>query len=168
MCAALVVALLCGLCAWRAQAMEAPDSLGLVRLAKLAGHSGSARVRVLRDSVWVTFSAVRFDATGLRAGPPGQAVAHVTDVWTEATPDSDIAWSSITRLQVPRPRGHWRAPVVGAVIGGLISLPFVLGWPEGSGTKPGALVLGVALGALVGKGLSVINPFRGSDWVDFP
>jgi hypothetical protein len=148
--------------------MEAPDSLGLIRLANLAGRSGSAHVRLQRDSVWVTFSAVRFDATGLRAGLPGQAVAHVTDVWTEAMPDTDIAWSSITRLQVPRPHGPSLAPMIGAAVGGLISLPFVLGWPEGSGTKPGALVLGVALGALVGKGLSVINPFRGPDWVDFP
>ena len=125
-------------------------------------------MRVLREGTWVVYARVKFDATGLRASPPAQAVAPVTDVWAEATPESDIAWASITRLQVPRANGPWRAPIIGAVVGGLLSLPFVLGWPEGSGTKPGALVLGAALGALVGKGLSVINPFRGTDWVDFP
>jgi hypothetical protein len=170
--ARFVALVLCGLFAARGQAMEAPDSLGLARLAKLAGPPGSARMRVQRAGQWVAFAGVMFDATGLRARVPGQAVAPVTDTWTEAAPAMDIAWSSITRLQVQRHHGHSRAPVVGAVIGGLSSAVVITGWPEGTALRPleslGVFAMFATLGALAGKGVSAINPLHAPEWRDFP
>ncbi len=90
--AVLIAALLCGLFAARVHAMEAPDSLGLARLAKPAGRSGTARMHVQWDGKWYTFSNMRFDATGLRGDARAKAVIGVSEVWEGNAPAAGIPW----------------------------------------------------------------------------
>lgn len=155
----------------RAHAMAAPDSAGFARLAKTAGPSGRAELRVLWQHEWYTLRKASYDSSGVHGGVRERDTKGMTAVWAEPAPQGDIAWADVERLQVPNGRRRSAAPVVGAVLGAGVGSSVVAYASLESRFNPMAVVavigLSAVFGAVEGLVFEGLIPFKKPRWVEF-
>jgi hypothetical protein len=168
---AFVFLLLGALLAPRAHAMAVPDSAGFARLAKTAGRSGRADLRVLWQHEWYTLRKASYDSSGVHGGARERDTKGMTAVWAEPAPQGDIAWADVERLQVPNGQRRSAAPIVGAVLGASVGSSAAAYASVGSHVDPMAVVAVIGLsalfGAVEGAVFDGLIPFKKPRWVEF-
>lgn len=166
-----MLALLGTLLAPPAHALAVPDSAGFARLAKTAGRSGRADLRVLWQHEWYTLRKASYDSSGVRGGARERDTKGMTAVWAEPAPQGDIAWADVERLQVPNGPRRSAAPVVGAVLGAGVGSSLAAYASLDSHFNPMAVVavigLSAVFGAVEGLVFDGLIPFKKPRWVEF-